>query len=340
VKRPSQADLLSYLLGTLEAKEQQRVDSAMVQSPELRAELQRLELVWEQIKPSADERPPLGLAQRTCSMLDQMLDQQRALEKASPVSASVRIRPEFSMGALPRRRSASDLVIAAAACLVLALVFIPAIANSRFQAHVNSCQNNLREIGRGLESYGDDHDGRLIRIPIESPLGVAGIYAPEMRNRQLIEDDSVVFCPSASLGRRGRECRIPSNEALALGVAKKDGKGFQRLIDSMGGDYAYSLGFFDEGQYQQPRLVSAFQVLLADSPDPFNGDLSSSNHGGRGQNVLLGDFSVRFSTGLSVENGDNMYLNAGLASAPGLSPFDSVVGASGASPVRLLGQGN
>jgi prepilin-type N-terminal cleavage/methylation domain-containing protein len=55
----------------------------------------------------------------------------------------------------------SELLVTLAVLAVLAGVAVPVTGTIRNRAHAASCLGNLRAIGAGLESYVQDHHGRL-----------------------------------------------------------------------------------------------------------------------------------------------------------------------------------
>jgi len=101
--------------------------------------------------------------------------------------------------------------------------------------------------------------------------------------------------------------------------------------------YAYSLGYRDEtGVYhcamEATQTACARVPLMADGPPPGVGNsLNSTNHGGRGQNVLFNDGHVEFCVSRHV-GGDDIYLNRDLKVGAGVDCNDAVLGSSAAHP--------
>ena len=101
-------------------------------------------------------------------------------------------------------------------------------------------------------------------------------------------------------------------------------------------DYAYHLGYRrpsgESGPLTAPLGVHLQTVtpLLADQPSHDSHGLilpgNSPNHGGRGQNVLFADGSVRWHSGRRVSPVDaDLYLNNLDKSAPGVNSHDAVL---------------
>ena len=326
MNKPSQADLLGYLLGALDAKEQQQVEAALCQHQDVKLELERLEVQLSKVgSPIDDERPPIGLARRTCEAIATV---DAAGGSARPRKSPVMMTPSQSFQAQRTGWSAMDVFVAAAVCILVAMIFLPAIANSRSLADLTACQNNLREIGLGLSAYSDNYSGKLIPIPVSRNLGVAGSYAIQLRDQMLVVDDRYFFCPGYER-EDGLQKRIPTQQELAAA----QGLPLRQLQLQAGGDYAYTLGTCIDGRYCSPELCNAsYQVILADAPAAAEPAYRSMNHGGRGQNVLLGDFATKFILNCMVSPGDNIYQNHNGQIAPGVSPNDSVLGSSATSP--------
>ena len=96
-------------------------------------------------------------------------------------------------------------------------------------------------------------------------------------------------------------------------------------------DYAYNIGYRHASQHPGPLdFEHSSQIpVLADQPS-YDGrhikDGNSLNHGGRGQNVLFGDGTVRWFRTRHVSPVDpDLYLNNDHQPQPGLHEQDSVL---------------
>jgi hypothetical protein len=185
-----------------------------------------------------------------------------------------------------------DVIVAGGVCAAAAMLFVPAIANSRQQAKLVACQNNLRGLGLSLVRYSRDHDGAFPLVSDSEKLGVSGIYAPLLKEAQLVENDNWFLCPASRLAAETCEFRVPSSQE----VLSAEGKQLELMQRRMGGSYGYAFGYVDEqGAYcanvnrNRPRFA-----LLADAPSLHLADRQSANHGGCGQNVLFEDGHVEY----------------------------------------------
>ncbi len=101
----------------------------------------------------------------------------------------------------------------------------------------------------------------------------------------------------------------------------------------LGGDYAYTLGYRrGDDVVGLNRDCGDLLPILADRPRD-GGAGNSPNHGGDGQNVLSIGGSVRWCAGPNVGvDRDDIYRNVQLQVLAGRHEFDTVLGASDASP--------
>lgn len=319
-------ELIGYLLGALDAEEQARVEQALETSAELRQELELLALSLEPLEAEAEGYdPPAGLATRTC----QFVAQHAAIAPVTKPAGASRDRL-ITTG----RWSLTDMLVSVGVCAAAVLLFLPAIAQSRHQASLAYCQNNLRTLSTALTSYSDVNGGFFPAIPAEGKAAAAGYFGTALHDQGFLTDGSKLLCtrkPSGSQGELDRS--IPS---LAE-VTAAEGRELADLIKRMGGDYAYVLGYVDDGKLFAVRNHSRPTfAILSDAPNLGGASRTSLNHGGCGQNVLFEDGHVQFVVGCQLGCGDNLFLNdAGFPEA-GTHPDDAVLGPSSMPPVHLV----
>ncbi|HEY2827257.1 MAG TPA: hypothetical protein VGJ04_06620, partial [Pirellulales bacterium] len=155
--------LVRYLLGELDAEKRELLEEQLLQSPELRRELEYLRgCLPSTEKPEAPfTGPPLGLAERTVDRVSDiasgapLYDEEhasRALAERATL-ASYAVEPSF--GSLPSW-SLADLTVAGGVFLAISMLFLPALRQSRDMARRNDCSNNLGQLGFILTKYSDD----------------------------------------------------------------------------------------------------------------------------------------------------------------------------------------
>jgi hypothetical protein len=316
--------LLGYVLGALEADEQAEVEKQLGSDPEQRKELA---LLRRQLAPLAALRqeyaPPPGLAERTCRFV--------AEHRAAPLPSSSRLRPEQSPPSWVRRMTWLDMVMAATVLLAAGLLIFPAVENSRFHARVATCQNNLKELGGALNHYSQIHGGYYPAVPSKGKLAAAGIYAPVLAENGLLTQVNRVVCPASNLASQMNDFRVPKYREL-------ESAPIAQVVDlrpKMGGSYGYNLGYVRNGEYCPTKnLYRDNFAIMSDSPSQNLSHLQTLNHDGRGQNVLFESGAVQFlTTTQSPGTNDDFFVNDNGQVAAGLNPNDSVLGASGATPV-------
>ena len=316
-------ELIGYLLGALDAGEQAKVEQALQSSEQLRQELEQLAECLEPFEAETEGYdPPAGLAARTCQFLD---------SQVKPVPARSGVDRPVATGGW----SLLDMTVAAGVCAAAVLLFLPAIAQSRHQASLVHCQNNLTSLSTAFSSYSNLNGGFLPAIPAEGKFAAAGIYAPTLLEQGYVENCDNFFCTNQAKQNESATPAplIPTRAQLAAA----EGRLLAELLKRMGGDYAYTLGYVSNGQLRPVRNEHrANFAILADSPNLNGASRTSLNHGGCGQNVLFEDGHIQYVVGCQLGCGDNLFLNdAGFAEA-GNHADDSVLGHSSMPPVHRV----
>jgi hypothetical protein len=340
--------LLGYLMGALDASQQKEVERALESNPQLREEL---DLLHEALEPLRADRalyePPCGLAERTLDAVAAIAgwpeeevdpspapgahEQETAL--ASPMKTALSAPRESFAKAWAGRWAALDVVASAAILAAAAMLFFPAVANSRFQARVMGCQSNLQTVARGLENYSENHNQQLVTIPESGNLSIAGLYAPVLHESNYVPEPQSFGCPGGMSQRDAQPPRIPTISQIERAV----GEQLRELQRRAGGSFGYSLGYLVNGEYVPLRnLRRPTFAIMADAPGPQHQGRLSRNHEGRGQNVLFEDFHIEFVPEGCVGDQDDIYVSDRNVVEAGMHRSDSVVGASHSSPLHFL----
>jgi hypothetical protein len=321
--------LLGYVLGALDAADEEAVERELEINHDLAAELHRLQGCVGRFG-LADEPesfdPPAGLATRTCHFVALQADQ-----LPQPARAAFSAPPDEHVGR--RRFTWADLLVAASVLVAAFALLFPALANSRFHAQMVLCQENAGQVGLALHEYASlDPMHWFPRIEREGNRSVAGVYAPMLISHGLVLDPRMLFCPSSELGVANRK-QPPTIEE----VDQATGELLQEYFETMGGDYGYDMGHEQNGELRPTRdQRRAGHVLLADAPRDGRPGRTTANHGGRGQNLVYEDGRVQWLPQLPTDvlSDDPFHNRAGRVAA-GLDIDDAVLGASSDRPIVL-----
>jgi len=327
-------NLLGYLLGALEDHEHEEVRRQIEQNPDLRHDLERMELHVRRLKsdPIEEHAPPLGLARRTC----QFIDDQR-------VTVATRSERPAGMSPSPRERAAAasrwsrlDMIVALAIVFVSAGIFLPAISSSRQQSQIAGCQNNFLNLGRAYNSFSTFNAGMLPGIPTkENPAtrtySRAASIPMTLLKQKLLPSRRMLVCPTSP---RKLQVRIIGVQLPPNDLGQMPEKKVILLFNTVGGTYAYNLGYLNEqGKYTAGKnRQRATYVMVSDTPRADR--QGSDSHGRKGWNVLFEDGHAEFVTQCSIGGKDsNLFLNDQGKVEAGIHTEDAVVAPGGAMPI-------
>jgi hypothetical protein len=310
-------DLIGYFLGALDRDAEEQVAKKLAEHPALRRELDFVGSCLTPLAADPDVEPPPGLADRTIRMLRQ-----------APAAPRIAPPPATETAGFIGSWRLTDLAVAASILIMIGIVIAPAISQSRQVAQLTACKNNLRQIGIGMESYAEQFARHYPFVSASGPLAVAGMYAPVLLDTGHVSDPAVFICPSS----HDDASSIPSLSRVR--DALDDVQQLSRLAPSLGGSYAYSLGFKENGVYHPPsRAATSGSVFMTDRPTRTSegdvGNSNSPNHGGRGQNALCIGGNVKYLTTPAECTGcDNLFMSQRNRVEPGANGADQVIGVS------------
>lgn len=315
--------LVRYLLGDLESTEAAAVERRLSRDPNYARRFEELQECLAANSADggseAEESPPENLANRTtCAVLSGVFE-----------------GTDRSVGRSNCRLIEVGVIVIAAA--VVGMLVAPALLSSREDSRRIACSTNLLELYQALQQYSEQRTGRM---PSIGPQENAGMFSVSLAEAGVVPRDRLgrlLVCPASQLAEQ-----IAANQASVLVPTRAQMHVappllLDRLRRFMGGSIAYRLGYFDEAkdEYVWARPVdSRHTPVLSDAPsrDP-KGAVYSTNHGKCGQNVLYADGHVTFVTHCwSTRKCDHVFLNDRGEVAAGLSPSDTVLAPSGATP--------
>jgi prepilin-type processing-associated H-X9-DG protein len=194
------------------------------------------------------------------------------------------------------------------------------------------CQNNMRQLGTALIDYSQASGGYFPVIPPSGNLSFAGVYAPKLVAKGLVQDGQLLHCPA-------KESTLVFKIPPLQDIAAAQGPHLVTLHRTMGGDYAYTLGFVRRGHLNGVRNQGHWNVaILADVPLENLRNRSIGTHG-PGQNVLFADGHVRFlaKRRRPGTRDDDMFFNARGDILAGVNADDTVLAPSYVSPLPTVG---
>lgn len=237
-----------------------------------------------------------SLVDRTLARVQSQIESRRDRFRLSPDRSPAMGRSGFRL---------SDLVGVAAAILIGASVLWPMLIGSRNQARDAVCSANLARAALGFSLYAADNEGRL---PQARASFLGGTWWDVGREDRSHSANLYLLVKGGYASLQDLAC--PGNHAavsLMLDSRAVDWKSAEEV------SYSYQLPSPGRpGWSADPRRV----ILTDKSPvihrsrlgEKFDPHESSRNHGGRGQQILFGDASVRFHARPVLADGDNIWL--------------------------------
>ncbi len=272
---------MGYQLGLMDGDERSAIESSFTNPNELDAQC-RAVAAW--LAPlAADEfELPANLAAR--------------IEARIAAGPSTLKLPTDEATAKSPFLSGRDLLALAAAITLFVGVFLPSYRQARNRSMQSACANNLRDLGWATDLYRSANSDVL---PFAGGVSSPAVWyrrpqqsAPTSRDLFRLVDGnygpSEIFVDSASRG--DYPMRQPSPETLDdFPDPRNSSYGFNRRL-SLRPWVIYELSTRTPLAADMTPLVDANRHLRQTGPMMVN----SPVHGGRGQNILYADYSVRF----------------------------------------------
>jgi prepilin-type processing-associated H-X9-DG protein len=335
----SDETLLGYLLGGLPDNETSQVEAALQFSPELRQRLEDLKGLLDPLPAAAEVYEPRSdLVQDTWALIHAS-SQDAHLSVGSKTESQLSDARRLDWSAVPSsiRVAWLDSLVAIAAGIIFFSFLFPSIWQWRESSRRIACAENIRNIGSGLSTYADlSPSGKLPPIELQGVKTFAGMYAIHLRDLDLLDSTKWVHCPSNR--PLSILSMIPTSEQFLSSPPEQ-----QRILQYLvGGNYAYHLGAWINGQYQTPKLESPvrFAVLGDMWPSSF-GTVDMTEHppmlhGDRVANILFNDGSIRLirlpsqndAGFLYASSIDNPFLNQDQEQDVGIGINDACLGPS------------
>lgn len=300
--------LLDYLLHRCDDAARREVAERLRRDQAFAALHEDLRHTFEALDLMAEYEPPSHLVRRAIRKIRR---ERRAELKA--------VHAELRRGAPRPMLSLREMAVVAAAALLVALVFVPAVHKARYRALIGQCASNTGEIGTALRTHANAHDGRL---PLSDPSNGRWMPAgdqPAASNAaalfKLVKDGltspRTFQCPGlgggepASFDVRADMDNFPGSRYVSYSYQHAVGPASPtRAIKAEEGDVPQSMAIladhtpvFRDGRFLRDRVEAP----------------ASDNHDGAGQNVLYLDMHVAWKDRAEAGvEGNNIYLVDGL----------------------------
>ncbi|MCI0641811.1 MAG: hypothetical protein L0Y72_20525 [Gemmataceae bacterium] len=317
-------NLIGYLLDAVDDGAKAQVENRLESDPEARLRLEQLRTGLEPLAVDREDfAPPKDLAVRTFARVAEHVCKDRELPRAPVTVPSEAASISYAWW----RRA--DFLVAASIMLMVVGLLVPAIYGMREKAKQEACKENLRQYAMALRSF-HDHHGQFPNVAAEHPRHAAGMVMPILVSAGVLAKNANVRCPST-----GPHAPCPTTLERTRDMPPEV---FFQQAEQLSPCYAYSLGYLDaEGKPRGPKVpkdhLASLFPLMADCLPPDADTANSANHGGKGQNVLFADGSVKFvNTRKAGFGGDDIFRNKADKVGAGLDMFDAVLGHSSAKP--------
>jgi len=275
-------------------------------------------------------------AQRLRQSINRLLDDGDWIEQPAGLSSRTlafvarnRRRPLTLHDYIPIRVPFRWADFAVAASIFIAGVFtlLPAIQRSRERMNQAGCVFNLQQLGTSLAQYASLHQFLPYPPPHRADTH-AGMFAVILHDAGMLQDLSLLDCPCNGPCPHVRQ-ELAGFEQVDH-IRRTDPTRYGRMLCW---DYSYNVGYRDSATGRPGPVAFAYSAgvpVIADSPDHANFTViragNSPNHGRRGQNVLFGDYSVRWLSTRQANPVDaDIFLNNEQEPQPGVDLQDSVL---------------
>ncbi|MCA9191036.1 MAG: hypothetical protein KDB03_04725 [Planctomycetales bacterium] len=358
----SDDDLIAYLLGDVTSEQTRRIEEALAGDQKLHDRLEHLrEMLSGLDRLNQAVEPPLNLLTDTLAKLDAVdhmamsnngmggsatndrLNSSNSIFASSeqPQSlSSIHAHPLSSISRGPLDSTVLATCVAVVCCLIL-----PALVRVRFESRKYQCADNLRATGIAMLDFANNQPShRFPAVAVNGPEAFAGIFAIRLNDLGLIESLSQLQCASLpKLTAWPASYRLPSVQELST----LDNLQLERVQNTAGGSYAYSLGVIESEEILPPRCEGRSHFpILADAPIYVGAREEFVAHDGRGINILFEDGRVAFVVGIkdwelgnsfesTIGPSDYPFQNANGLHAVGMHPHDASLAPSFVAPLAL-----
>ena len=295
--------LIDFLLGRCEADERPGIQARLQHDHGFQKRHDDLSHAFAALSLLPAAEPPENLLDRTSARIASARRTEALIAREEMARAP--LRPTFAF---------REVAVAAAAVLVLAVIFLPSLRQARSAARIQECASQVGRIGTGLLTYANSNGGALPGVVAsrhwlpganDSVSNSAALW--KLVQGRYVSSPVLFQCPA--VGGNSFEVKAGMTDFPAckyIGYSYQHMMGGRTLhvsdpaLAPMSGTMAVLADgspIFVDGRFQPQRLAAR----------------ASDNHGGAGQNVLYLDWHVGWaSTADAGVDGDNIYLVQGV----------------------------
>ncbi|MFO0939541.1 MAG: hypothetical protein U0930_02120 [Pirellulales bacterium] len=303
----SDEEIIAFLLGDADAELAGRIRACLPNDPDLVDRVSHYREVLNHLDGVAQRfEPPADLVDRTMARIDELPLNELPQESHEEIASEELVQPASSVACLSspiepstRRRSWFDSAALTISLVVLCSLTIPAMVRARYESRRAQCAYNLRETGSLMFDFAmRQPDRRYPFVAKNGPEAFAGVYVVRLMENGLLPPTRTLRCASMVGMERVHQPAVMSS-VIAVPSLEQLHQASQQQLEcwqcSLGGDYAYNLGVFEDDELVAPKNVgSSHFAILADAPW-FEDDVDQLlAHDGKGINILYDDGQVRF----------------------------------------------
>lgn len=324
----TQETLIGYLLDALDEHERVEIERRLADSPQLRLRLTELRKALSPLnEDAAPLEPPEGLAMRTCRFVAE-----RDGSQSMAYVAGENLAPGFKT-----LWTLTDVIVAAGVVVAASLLFFPALLQSKYNASLARCEENMRQLYMGMAQYATVFSGQLPVMPPDRQLSFVGMTPVVLLDTGYLANEHSVRCPGVNPSQLQLKGLVA--QSIESELVSKDDRRLLILFRRLPDGYAYNVGRIENNRYVPMSFGGCGQTpLLADCPSDASNGAPSDNHGGRVYNVLYQSGCVkRYCTKRKLAD-DPYRSERGRVEIP-MTPSDFVLGSSAwklSSPFPLL----
>lgn len=317
----SDEDIIAFLLGDADNVLADQINARLNYDEELVERVSHFRVVLNHLDGLAERfEPPADLVDKTMAAVVSTETMDSSFSNDSSLNDSISQGNEFerpvvsclnsSLDASTAKSSWLDSTVLVASLTIFCCLAIPAIVRARFESRRIQCAENLRQTGQALFTYALHRpDRRFPYVASSGPEAFSGVFVIRLNDDGLLPMGRLLPCASmlgiqrATIDSNVVSSRVPLPSLEQYCSASQTEQ--ENVKATVGGDYAYNLGFFENNELVAPKNEgSSYYAILTDAPFISDENDRIVAHDGKGINILFDDGQVRFVNSQWVLSGE------------------------------------